>query len=113
MNLDICCMDDMFFFFFYFLGLHPQHMEVPNLGVQSELQLPATATATTTLDLSSVCNLHHSSWQCQILNPLSEARDRTCILMETSWVLNPLSHHRNSLDVRYIFAVSIKVSKGP
>ena len=35
-----------FFFFFFFLsfvvlGLHPQHMEVPMLGVQSELQLPA------------------------------------------------------------------------
>ena len=26
-----------------FLGLHSQHMEVPRLGVESELQLPATA----------------------------------------------------------------------
>ena len=23
------------------------------------------------------CKLHHSSWQCQILNPLSKARDQT------------------------------------
>ena len=30
-----------FFFFFVFLGLHPQHMEVPKLGVDSELQLLA------------------------------------------------------------------------
>ena len=31
-------------------------------------------------------HLHHSSWQCQILNPLSEARDQTCVFMDTSWV---------------------------
>ena len=33
---------------------------------------------------SHICNLHHSSLQHQVLNPLSEARDRTCILMDTS-----------------------------
>ena len=33
-----------------------------------------------------VYNLHHSSWQCQILNPLSQARDRTCILMDVSQI---------------------------
>ena len=36
----------LFFFFFFFLGPYPRHMEVPRLGVQSELQLPAYATAT-------------------------------------------------------------------
>ena len=71
------------FFFLVFLGLHPRHMEVPRLGVQSELQLPAYTTATATPDLSRVCDLHHSSWQCRILNPLNEARDRT----HTSWFL--------------------------
>ena len=30
---------------FAFLGLHSQHMEVPSLGVESELQLPAYTTA--------------------------------------------------------------------
>ena len=44
-------------------------MEVPRLGVKSELQLPAHVTATATQDLSCVCNLHHSSQQCWILNP--------------------------------------------
>ena len=38
----------------------------------------------------------HSSWQRQILNPLSETRDQTCILMDTSAVLNSLSHNANS-----------------
>ena len=31
-------------------------------------------------------HLYHRSWQRQILNPLSEARDWTCILIDTSWV---------------------------
>ena len=64
-----------FVFGFGFLGPHPQYMEVPRLGVDSELQLPAYATATATMDLSHVCDLQHSSRQCQVLNPLSEARD--------------------------------------
>ena len=73
------------FFFFLFLGPHLQHMEVPRLGVKSELQPPAYTTATTTQDLSCVCNLHHSSWQRGSLNPRSKARDRTGVLVDTSW----------------------------
>ena len=58
-----------------FLGPHLRHMEVPRLGVESELQLPAYTTATATWDLSCMCDLHHSSWPCWVLIPLSEARD--------------------------------------
>lgn len=66
------------FFFFGFLGPHlPRHMEVPRLGVKSVLQLPAYTTATARPDPSHVCDLHHSSRQCQIPNPPSEARDQT------------------------------------
>ena len=50
-------------------------MEVPRLGVESELQLLACTTAAATQDPSQVCNLHHSSQQHQILNLLSEAWD--------------------------------------
>ena len=39
----------------------------------------------------AAADLHHSSQQCQILNLLSEARDRTHILMDTSSVHNPLT----------------------
>ena len=58
-------------------------MEAPRLGVQSELQLPAIATATAIAmpEPSRVYHVHHSSWQRQILNSLSEARDRTHSLM--------------------------------
>ena len=51
-------------FFFCFLGLHPQHMEIPRLGVKFKLQLPEYATSTETQDLSHVSNLHHSSQPC-------------------------------------------------
>ena len=43
-------------------------------------------------DLSYIFDLHHSLWQYWILNPPSEA----CILMNASWVLNPLNHNWNS-----------------
>ena len=33
-----------------------------------------------------VCDLHRSSWQGWILNPLSEARDPTHIFMDTGWI---------------------------
>ena len=71
-------------FFFVFLGLPQWHMEVSRLGVKSELHLLAYTTAAAMWDLSCICNLHHSSSQCQILNPLIEANDRTRILMDTS-----------------------------
>ena len=69
------------FFFFVFLGPHTGHMELPRLAVKSEPQLPASATATAMHDLSCASSLQH-----HILNPLSEARDQTCVLMDTSRV---------------------------
>ena len=62
---------------------HMRAMEVPGPEVEWELHLPAYDTATATRDLSCICDLHCSLCQCWILNPLSEARDRTRILMDT------------------------------
>ena len=73
-------------FFFVFLGLHLWHMEVPRVGSELELQLWAHVTTTAVQDPIQIYDLHHSSRQCQILNPLSKARDRTRIPMDTSWV---------------------------
>ena len=58
-----------FSFVFFFLGLHLRHIEVPRLGVKSELQLMAYITATV-----------------GSFNPLIQARDGTRILMHTSQV---------------------------
>ena len=74
------------YIYFLFCMATPAVYKVPRLGAKSELQLPGFATATAKPDLSFICNLHHSTWQCQILNTLSEAKDRTPILMDTSWV---------------------------
>ena len=71
---------------FIFSGPHPRHMEVPRLVVELELQLPAYTTATAMPDPSRVCDLHHSSRQRRILNPLSEARDQTCNVMVPSQI---------------------------
>ena len=74
------------FYFFCFLAPHLRHMDVPRLGVESEPQLPACTTATTTQDPSRVCDLHHSSQQCWIPDPLSEARDWTHILSDINQI---------------------------
>ena len=76
----------IYVFIYGFLGSHLWHMEVPRLGADSELQLPAYTTATATPDPSRDCNLHYSSRQSQILNLLREARDWTRILMGTSQI---------------------------
>ena len=66
-----------FFLFFFFLLFRAKPSAYGNsqLAVESELQLPAYATATATQDPSCVFDLHHISWQCRVLNLLSEARD--------------------------------------
>ena len=71
-------------------------MEVPRLGVESELYLPVYTTATAARDPGCIYNLSCRSQPHQMLNPPSKARDPTCIFMGTGWVLNLLSHHRNS-----------------
>ena len=63
------------FVFFILSGAHPRHMEVPR-G-----QIEAVATG-----LHRIIHLHHSSGQCRILNPLSEARDATCVLMDVRFI---------------------------
>ena len=63
-----------------------QTWKFPGQGSQSELQPLASARATATQDASCVCNLHHSSWQCRIVNPLSKARDRARNLMVPSQI---------------------------
>ena len=65
----------LIFFFFFLLRLHLQHIEVPKLGVELELQLLADTTAIARPVPSHVCDLGHGSKQCWILNSPSKARD--------------------------------------
>ena len=73
-----------FFFFFVFLCSHLQHMEVPRLGVRSELQLPAYVTTIATCDLSCVATYTTAHLNSQILNLLSGAME---IEPASSWIL--------------------------
>ena len=85
----LCCAKTFFFF-----GPQMWHKEVPRLGVKWELQLLACAVATATPDPSCICDLLHSSQKHQILNPLSEARDWNCTLMDISQASQPAEPHQ-------------------
>ena len=74
----------LFIYLFCSIGLQLWYMDIPRLGVELELQLLAYATATAMQDPSCIYDLYHSLQQCWILNPLSTARDQTCILIDTS-----------------------------
>ena len=66
-----------FFFFFLLFRDTPATYGVSQTKGLVGATLPAYATATAMQDRSRIHDLHYCSWQHQILNPLSEARDRT------------------------------------
>ena len=72
-----------FFLFLLFYRATPAAYGSPRLGVELELQLLAYTIAIATPGPSCICNLCYSLQQRQILNPLREARDQTCILTDT------------------------------
>ena len=74
---------DYDFFFFFFLGPCLRHMEVPRLGANQSCSCQPTPQLTATKDPIHIRDLHCSLQQHQILNPLSEARDRICNLTDT------------------------------
>ena len=71
---------------FSFFRSAPVACGCSRLGVDSELQLVAYTTDTAMPDLSHVLDLHLSSWQYWILNPLNETRDPTRILMDNRFI---------------------------
>ena len=71
----------LFFFFSFFWG---GGASLAAYGSSQAGDRIRAATATATSDPSHICELHHSSQQCQILHSLSEARDRTGIFMDTN-----------------------------
>ena len=73
--------------FFYFSEPHLWHLEVPSLGVESELQLLATARATARA-IATVFGTY-------------KARDGTRILLDPSQVCYLLSHEGTSLSHRF------------
>ena len=84
--------------FFFFLELHLWHMEVPWLGAELVLRLPAYTTDTARQDPNRICDLHHNSRQCRILNTLSQGQGLNPHphgnQLSSSW----LSHNGNFLQ---------------
>ena len=72
--------------FFGLLGPHWRHMDVPRLGFQIRAAVAGLHHSHSNLGSEPRLQSTHSSRQRQILNPLSEARDRTRVLMDASWV---------------------------
>ena len=76
----------LFFFFFCFYRVTP----VAYGSSQARGWIGATAASLhhshSNARSEPVCDLHPISWQRWIPNPMSEARDRTCILMDTSLI---------------------------
>ena len=73
---------------FFFLSSQDHTLGIWRFPARGLIRAVATAytRATATPYPSHICNLHHSSWQCWILNPLSKARDGTCNFMVPSWI---------------------------
>ena len=59
-------------------------MEIPRL--RGPVGATAASLRQSHSNAGSVCDLYHHPQQCQILNPLSEARDQTSNLMVPSWI---------------------------
>ena len=77
---------NLYFFSFFFRFLGATHAAYGDSQARGRIRAGATATATAIQDSSSVSDLHHSSWQHRILNPLSEARDWTLNLTVPSQI---------------------------
>ena len=83
-NITYCtCLYSFIFIFLHFRAIPTAHGS-SRLGVKLEPQLSAYATAMG--DPCCIHDLHYSSWQCWIIEPLSMAKVGTHILMDTSQI---------------------------
>ena len=73
----------------FFCLFRAEPMAYENSQARGRIRAAAASlytTATATWDPSHLCNLYHRSRQHWILNPLSKARNQTCVLMDTSQI---------------------------
>ena len=86
-SMNLCIYLCMYVFIFLFIfRAEPTVYGSSQAKVPKELQLPAYTTAMAMGDLNCICDLYQSSWQCQIPDPLSEARDDTGVFMDARHV---------------------------
>ena len=88
--LDLCCL--------FLLRAAPEaYGSSQARGIRAATEAYATVTAMQ--DPSRDRDWHHSSWQCRILNHLSEARDQTLIFTDTVSGSSPAEPRRELLDL--------------
>ena len=75
-----------YYLFIYFLLFRATGAAYGSSQARSQIRATAAGLHHSHSNAGSKLCLWPISQQCQILNPLSEARDRTCILMDTSWI---------------------------
>ena len=63
-------------YYYYYLFFRAALMAYGSSQARGQIEVwpPAFATTTATRDLSCICDLHHSSWQRRILNPLERGQ---------------------------------------
>ena len=84
------------FLSFFFLQLYLQHVQVPRLGVESKLQLPAYTIATATLDLSHIWTYATVHGNARSLTYWARPGIKTASSQTLCQVPNPLSQNGNS-----------------
>ena len=118
------------FFFLVFLGLYLRHMEVPrlwSLAAHSEVAVPRPQWfirigpivaarlhhSHSNVGSNRICDPYHSSCQLWILNPLSKAKDQTCILMDTSQICFRWATTGTPADASLLWAATLDVIQEP
>jgi len=84
-------------FFFFFLQLHMWHMEIPQARGQTSCSCWLTPQPQQCRIWVASTTYTTAGGNSRSFNPLSKAGEQTHILMDTSQVLNLLSHNGNSL----------------
>ena len=79
---------------FFFLRATPKAYGSSSFGVK--IKAAAEGYTSAKLDPSCICNLYHSSQQCQILTHWVRPGIEPAFSWRPHWVLNPLSHSENS-----------------
>ena len=106
----LCLNQSKLYFLFCFRPAPVAHGSSQARGLNLSYSCPPTLQPQQTRDPSCICDLCCSSRRCRIFNPLSEARDRTHILMDTGRVCNLLSHNGNSCKLYFKNTSEIEIN---
>ena len=80
----------LFFTSFFFYGYTCGIWKFPDYGLNQSCSCRPRPRPQQHKIWAIICDLSHSFWQHQVHNPWSKARDQTCTLMDTGWVLKPI-----------------------